>query len=142
MQERRTLEALIGEIESRTGWVPEQIEDEEDPEIRPIPCKKLVVLSDRDTGSDAERFIEAARRQGRGTVVGRNSLGALDYVRPLVRALDSALTLVYTCGMSESAYHGRGISGTGLAPDIHIPWSPAFLTEDPDLEAALGLIRG
>ncbi len=136
-QERDALEALMEEIEGKTGWVPEQIEDEEDPEIQPIPCGKLIVLSDRETGPDAERFIEAVRRLERGTILGRNTLGALDYVHPLARALDSSLTLVYSSGMSAEAYHGRGINGTGLDPDIHIPWSPAFLTEDPDLEAAL-----
>ena len=141
--DRNAIGELMEEIEGKTGWVPEQIaDDEEDPVIQPISCRKLVVLSDRETGSDAERFIEAVRRLGCGTILGRNTLGALDYVHPQVRALDSSLTLVYSCGMSSSAFHGKGISGTGLAPDIHIPWTSAFLTEDPDLEAALSLIRG
>ena len=141
-QECAELEALMKEIEGKTGWIPEQIEDDEDPMIQPISCKKLIVLSDRDTGSDAERFIEAVRRSGRGTLLGRNTLGALDYVRPLARPLDSSLTLVYSCGMRAEAFHGNGISGIGLAPDIHIPWTPMFLTGDPDLEAAIRLIHG
>ena len=140
-QERETLEAWRKEIEGKSGWVHEIMEDDEDPAIRPIPCQKLVVLTDRETGADAERFVEAVRRLERGTVVGRNTLGALDTVHPLARALDDSLTLVYSCGMRAEAFHGRKISGTGLAPDIHIPWSPAFLTEDPDLEAALRLMR-
>ena len=140
-EERGVLEAALQDIQDKTGWVSEPIIDEEDPAIPPVSCKQLVVLSDRETGSDAERFIEAVRRLGRGTVVGRNTLGALDYVRPLIRPLDSALTLVYSCGMRAEAYHGRKINGVGLAPDIHIPWSPAFLTEDPDIETALRLIQ-
>ena len=141
-QERSDLEALMEEIESKTGWVPEPFEEEYDPEILPLPCRKLVVLTDRETGSDAERFLEAVRRLGCGTTVGRSTLGALDYVHPLARPLDSSLTLVYSGGMRAEAYHGLRISGTGLAPDVHVPWSPEFLTEDPDLEAAFGLIRG
>ena len=140
-QECRTLEVWMEEIEGKTGWVRERIEDDEDPTIQPILHRTLVVLSDRDTGSDAERFIEAVRNLGRGTIVGRNTLGALDTVRPLARALDDSLTLVYSIGMRKEAYHGRGISGTGMPPDIHVPWSPGFLTEDPDLEAALCMMR-
>ena len=140
--ERQEMEALIGEIDGKTGWVAERIEEDEDPEIPPIPCRRLVVLTDRETGSDAERFAEAVRRLGRGTVIGRHTLGALDFVHPLARPLDGSLTLVYSCGMRAEAYNGRRINGTGLAPDIHIPWSPRFLPEDPDLEAALGRIDG
>ena len=140
-EERREIEALLEEIEGKTGWISETIEDDEDPAIQPIPCRKLVVLTDRETGSDAERFVEAVRNLGRGTILGRSTLGALDFVRPLARPLDSSLTLVYSCGMRAEAYHGGKINGTGIAPDIHMPWSPQFLTEDPDLEAAFRRIR-
>lgn len=139
-QERRVIEELLEEIDGKSGWVLERMEDEEDWEIPPLPCKRLIVLSDRETGPDAERFIEAVRRLDRGVIVGRNTMGALDYVHPQARALDDSLTLIYSCGMREEAYHGNRINGTGLAPDIHIPWSPAFLTEDPDLDSALRLL--
>lgn len=109
-------------------------------EVQPLPCKRLIVLSDRETGPDAELFIEAVRRLGRGIILGRNTMGALDYVHPQVRALDDSLTLIYSCGMREEAYHGNRINGIGLASDVHIPWTPAFLTGDPDIESALRLI--
>lgn len=139
-QERRVLEDLLEEIDGKSGWVLERMEDEEDLEVQPLPCKRLIVLSDRETGPDAELFIEAVRRLSRGIISGRNTMGALDYVHPQVKALDDSLTLIYSCGMREEAYHGNRINGIGLVPDVHIPWTPAFLTGDPDIEAALRLI--
>ena len=139
-EDRREMEGLLQELGSAEGWVPVRPGEAEDPAPAPIPCRRLIVLSDRETGADAERFIEALRRLGRGTVVGRHTLGALDYTHPLARALDSSLTLVYSCGMRAAAFHGEKINETGLAPDVHIPWSPAFLTEDPDLDAALAML--
>lgn len=140
-QERSSLETLLKEIGDKSGWVPEPAEDEDDPEIQPCPCKHLVVLSDRETGPDAELFIEAVRRLGCGAILGRNTLGALDYVHPQARMLDDSFTLIYSCGMRAEAYHGKRINGIGLSPDIHIPWTPAFLTGDPDIESALSLIH-
>lgn len=139
-QERCVIEELLEEIDGKSGWVLERMEDEEDLEIQPLPGKRLMVLSDRETGPDAELFIEAVRRLECGVILGRNTMGALDYVHPQARALDDSLTLVYSCGMRAEAYHGHRVSGTGLAPDVHVPWSPAFLTGDPDIESALRLI--
>lgn len=139
-QERCVIEELLEEIDGKSEWVLERTDDEEDLEVQPLPCKRLIVLSDRETGPDVELFIEAVRRLGRGIILGRNTMGALDYVHPQVRALDDSLTLIYSCGMREEAYHGNRINGIGLAPDVHIPWTPAFLTGDPDIESALRLI--
>lgn len=139
-QERCVIEELLEEIDGKSEWVLERTDAEEDLEVQPLPCKRLIVLSDRETGPDAELFIEAVRRLGRGIILGRNTMGALDYVHPQVRALDDSLTLIYSCGMREEAYHGNRINGIGLASDVHIPWTPAFLTGDPDIESALRLI--
>lgn len=139
-QERCVIEELLEEIDGKSEWVLERMDAEEDLEVQPLPCKRLIVLSDRETGPDAELLIEAVRRLGHGIILGRNTMGALDYVHPQVRALDDSLTLIYSCGMREEAYHGNRINGIGLAPDVHIPWTPAFLTGDPDIESALRLI--
>ncbi|MDO4547359.1 MAG: S41 family peptidase [Clostridia bacterium] len=140
-QVRNEIEALLSQLEDKSGWVFEPAEPEEDGAITPVSCGKLVILSDGETGADAEAFILAAKRLGRATVVGRNSMGAMDYCRPQLRALDDSMALVYSSAMRASAYEGNHMNGIGISADIHIPWTPEFLKKDLDMEAAIDVIN-
>ena len=133
---RGEIRHMLDEMAQKSGWVFEPSEEADDDVVQPLGAPALAILTDRETGPDAEMFVEACRRLGRAAVIGRNTMGALDCVRPVLCPLDDSLSLVYSTGLRPAAYRGEKISGTGLAPDVHIPWTPELLERDLDKMAA------
>ena len=84
-------------------------------------------------------FARRAASAGCGKVrtVGRATRGSLDYANLLSGALDERFSLVYPMAKTEAAHEGRGTLGRGLAPDVHVPFTPAECTHDLVLHAAL-----
>ena len=69
--------------------------------------------------------------------VGRATRGGLDYANLVVAPLDEIFSLVYPIAKTEDAHEGRGLRGRGLAPDVHVPFTPEECTRDLVLEQAL-----
>lgn len=106
----------------------------------PTP-KHVVILSDQYCGSSGDSFVKLAKLSPKVKVIGRNTMGVLDYSNVSYQPLEDHFTLMYPTSRMNSIDEGKGIDNIGIAPDIIIPWTPRHLSEDVDLLAALEFIR-
>lgn len=102
----------------------------------PAASARVVVLADRCTGEAAEWLVRAAKSAGYATVMGRATIGSLDNTCPRAVRLDDDLTLILPKATYLEALDGDATLGRGIAPDVHIPWTPAQLSRDVELETA------
>ena len=102
----------------------------------PAALARVVVLADRCTGEAAEWLVRAAKSAGYATVMGRATIGSLDNTCPRAVRLDDDLTLILPTATYLEALEGDATLGRGIAPDVHIPWTPAQLSRDVELETA------
>ena len=102
----------------------------------------VVVLADRCTGEAAEWLVRAAKSAGCATVMGRATIGSLDNTCPRAVRLDDDLTLILPTATYLEALEGDATLGRGIAPDVHIPWTPAQLSHDVELETACEAVVG
>lgn len=102
----------------------------------PAALARVVVLADRCTGEAAEWLVRAAKSAGCATVMGRATIGSLDNTCPRAVRLDDDLTLILPTATYLEALEGDATLGRGIAPDVHIPWTPAQLSRDVELETA------
>lgn len=102
----------------------------------------VVVLADRCTGEAAEWLVRAAKSAGYATVMGRATIGSLDNTCPRAVRLDDDLTLILPTATYLEALEGDATLGRGIVPDVHIPWTPAQLSHDVELETACEAVVG
>lgn len=102
----------------------------------PAASARVVVLADRCTGEAAEWLVRAAKSAGYASVMGRATIGSLDNTCPRAVRLDDDLTLILPTATYLEALEGDATLGRGIAPDVHIPWTPAQLSRDVELETA------
>lgn len=102
----------------------------------------VVVLADRCTGEAAEWLVRAAKSAGYATVMGRATIGSLDNTCPRAVRLDDDLTLILPTATYLEALEGDATLGRGIAPDVHIPWTPAQLSHDVELATACERVTG
>jgi carboxyl-terminal processing protease len=102
------------------------------PQTRPLFMKKpLVILTDRRTGSAAERLAAGLQGAGRATVVGEETFGK--GVGQVGRLLPGGEMLLVTA-LENLTREGRPLQGRGVVPDV-----PG--TDDDSLEKAKELLR-
>lgn len=112
------------------------------PELKGISVspKQIFLLSDVYCGSSGENFVEMMKWMPKVTVVGRATMGILDYSNcSSVEFADYILT--YPTSRSLSIDVGKGMTNKGVIPDIEIPWTQKHLTEDIDLKYIIDLIK-
>jgi hypothetical protein len=97
----------------------------------------VVLLTDTFTENAAETFVQMAQHSPLVTIVGRPTMGSIDYSGIVALAFDEKYALVYPMSKTEAAVHGRGVSGRGLFPDRYVAWTPEEGHRDILLEAAL-----
>ena len=102
----------------------------------------VVVLADRCTGEAAEWLVRAAKSAGYAAVMGRATIGSLDNTCPRAVRLDDDLTLILPTATYLEALEGDATLGRGITPDVHIPWTPAQLSHDVELETACERVAG
>ncbi|MGV8084074.1 MAG: S41 family peptidase [Coriobacteriia bacterium] len=156
----RQLEALAAEGASGddAGWIAEEIaslraksgkgylfeRDEDLPSLDFLveggrPEQRVIVLADTFCENAAETFVEVAKRSKKVTVVGRPTMGNIDYCNHITIALDDAFAFSYPISKTKRAWEGRGISGRGVAVDVYVPWTPEECVRDVLLERAVEL---
>ena len=124
----------VHEMESAEAFYPDvQFSRSADGPAAPA---RVVVLADRCTGEAAEWLVRAAKSAGYASVMGRATIGSLDNTCPRAVRLDDDLTLILPTATYLEALEGDVTLGRGIAPDVHIPWTPAQLSRDVELETA------
>ena len=121
------------------GYVEETVQPDSHP-IQAAPTgQRVLILTDVTTADAAEWLVRLARTSARVTVVGRATSGNLDYANPLAMAFEDRFILVYPMSKTKDAAEGRGMRGTGILPDHHVPFMPEECTRDVILQHALAL---
>lgn len=110
--------------------------------VSPSPAapERVVVITDTFCEDEGETFVALCKRCGsKVTVIGRPTMGTLDYFDPITIAVHEKMTLSYPIRMTHAAHEGRGISEKGLSVDEYIPWTPDEIGRDLLLERAMAL---
>ncbi|WP_449354915.1 S41 family peptidase [Virgibacillus natechei] len=97
----------------------------------------IFVLSDYYCGSLGDTFVSNAKKSPKVTVVGRPTMGIMDYFN-VVTVDYGDYEFIY--GISKM-HQNYSINGQGIEPHIYIPWTPAHLKEDKDLAYVLEKIQ-
>ncbi|MGN7115804.1 S41 family peptidase [Lysinibacillus odysseyi] len=103
--------------------------------------KRVIVLSDTFCGSSGDSFVEICKKSSKVTVIGRATMGVNDYANLATQTWDSGFVLKYPTSRLSRIDEGNGMTGVGILPHIHIPWTPDHLREDIDMEHALNLLK-
>lgn len=138
---RGMIEDMIRELEEKSGrgmiW-------EEDEELltdeRQVGGKgafeKVIILSDTYCEYAGETFLELCKKSPRVTVLGRPTMGNIDYCNPISILYDGKYTFSYPMSKTRAAAEGRGVSGKGVPVDLYVPFTPAECVRDVLLERA------
>ena len=124
------------------GYVPYQQESEEFfPEVRGghYP-EQIFILSDIYCASSGDNFVQMMKQFKKVTVVGRPTLGILDYSNCCTVDYDN-FCLMFPTYRCLSVDQGKGMTDQGVLPDIEIPWTPTHFERDVDLDKCLELIH-
>jgi hypothetical protein len=101
----------------------------------------VVVLTDTWCRDGGESFVQAAHRAG-AVLLGRPTLGMLDFCGDVHYALDERFTLTWPTAMTAQAHAGKGVMGQGIAPDVYVPWTPEECQRDVLCQRAMEYIKG
>lgn len=146
------LDALVADLTAKRG--AGLVADETDyypdarfaaaPELEALARRggRVVVLADRYTGEAAEWLAKAAKAVGAATVAGRATAGSIDNTCPRVVRLDEDFSLVVPTAKYLAACGEGATLGRGVAPDVHVAWTPEQLERDVELERACAIACG
>lgn len=135
---------LMAELEEKIGqgsvW-EEDVELAEDETVVGGRCvaEKIIILSDTYCEYAGETFIQLCKKSPRVTVIGRPTMGNVDYCNPISVLYDDKFTFTYPISKTKAAMEGEGVSGKGVAVDQYIPWTPVECTLDVILNRALAV---
>lgn len=101
--------------------------------------KQVVVLSDVMCGSSGDNFVATMKNLPKVTVMGRGTMGVLDYSNCCSLELDD-YKLLFPTSRWLAIDDNKGMTDKGIEPDIVIPWTPEHLAHDVDLEKALSFL--
>lgn len=102
---------------------------------------RVAVLTDVTCGSSGDSFVEATKKSPKVKVIGRPTAGLNDYSNLAVMESADTFALYYPTSRLSIIDKGKGMSGIGIQPHIHIPWTPEHIQEDVDLKLALQLLQ-
>lgn len=134
----QSLNQDIKEVEAHFGDGFIEVPEEDDFEIKGTSTPaKVYILTDYFCASSGETFISNAKKSNKVTVVGRPTMGIMDYFN-VVTVDYGDFELSY----SISKMHENSFTyGKGIQPDIYIPWTPVHIEKDQDLNYVLELIK-
>ena len=98
--------------------------------------EKIILLTDVTCGSSGDNFVDILKKMPKVTVIGRPTLGILDYSN-CCEADFGDYALLYPTSRSLAIDAGCGMTDKGVLPDIEVVWTPEHLETDVDLERAL-----
>lgn len=101
---------------------------------------QIIVMTDVMCGSAGDSFVELAKKSSKVTIIGRATLGLNDYANLVSAKWEEGFELMYPSSRLTRIDKGNGMTGVGITPHIHIPWTPEHLTEDVDMKKVLELL--
>lgn len=102
--------------------------------------RKVYVLTDEDCASSGDAFVYEIGKCSKVTVVGRPTMGILDYSNCSCQDY-GRYELVYPTSRLLCLDAGVHMRRCGIPVDVHIPWTPEHCRRDADLDAVLALIH-
>lgn len=122
------------------GWVEETVDLwEDEPEIIHPRGNETILLTDTFCEGAAESFALLAKKEQRAKLVGRATMGSLDYAGMISVLLSDEMVFTYPMSITRAARDGQGFRGKGIQPDFPLPFTPAECTRDLILEQACRL---
>ena len=89
----------------------------------------VAILIDTWCENEAEQFVRIAKEQGRTKLIGRPTMGNIDYLNPIkVRYENYEFT--YPISKTDAAKNGNGVNDKGIEPDQYIPFKSLELMEE------------
>ncbi|MCM3238899.1 S41 family peptidase [Heyndrickxia oleronia] len=141
---KKVLKIFLREWEKNKGkgFVQFDLSDLEDTIIqgRKNP-EQIIVMTDVTCGSSGDSFVEICKRSSKVTVIGRPTAGLNDYANLAVMKWHDQFELWYPTSRLSRIDNGKGMTGVGIKPHIHIPWTPKHLIDDVDIQTALKLLE-
>lgn len=117
--------------------------DEEESELSGVGTtlpRRVYVLTDSFCGSSGDAFVEILRNSSKVTVVGRPTMGILDYSN-VTQAVYDCGTLIYPTSRRLALDRGEAMGGRGVPVDVYIPFTQEHLRRDVDLDTVLEMIH-
>ena len=102
--------------------------------------EQIFVLSDIYCASSGDNFVKMMKSFKKVTVIGRPTLGILDYSNCCKVDYDDYF-LMFPTSRWLAIDKGKGMTDKGVLPDIEVPWTPAHFERDVDLDKCLELIE-
>ena len=99
----------------------------------------VIVLADVYCGSAGDSFVDLVKKSSKVTVIGRATMGLNDYSNLVSMKWEEGFELMYPTSCL-SLEEGQGMTGVGIVPHIHIPWTPEHIKEDLDMKKAIELL--
>lgn len=143
-EERASLEVFRADLLAKRGQGFVRYEAPDDGGVLQVvglssALERVVVLADVTCGSSGDNFVWVASLLDKVTVMGRPTMGILDYANCCDADFDQ-FRLVLPTSRYLGIDAGRGLTDKGILPDIHIPWTPEHLERDVDVEMALAFL--
>ena len=138
------VQEMMAELDEKSGqgmiW-EDDVELAEDETVVGGRCvaEKIIILSDTYCEYAGETFIQICKKSPRVIVIGRPTMGNVDYCNPISVLYDEKFTFTYPISKTKAAKEGMGVSGRGVAVDQYIPWTPVECTLDVILNRAIAL---
>lgn len=101
--------------------------------------EKVFIICDEDCASSGDAFADMMRKSEKVTVVGRPTMGICDFSN-CTRMDYGDYVLYYPTSRLMCLDHGVQMRGHGVGVDVHVPWTPAHLKKDIDLEKVFEII--
>lgn len=101
--------------------------------------KKVYVITDEECASSGDAFVYDIGKCGKVTVVGRPTMGILDYSNCSGVFYDDYV-LVYPTSRSLYLDNGEHMRHRGVPVDVLVPWTPEHCRRDVDLDTVLEMI--
>ena len=102
--------------------------------------RKVFILTDEGCASSGDAFVYEISKCSKVTVVGRPTMGILDYSNCSGQDY-GRYKLGYPTSRLLCLDEGIHMRRCGIPVDIHIPWTPEHCQRDVDFETVLALIR-
>lgn len=106
------------------GWVKgkQELFADEETCITKVGPEDVIILIDTWCENEAEQFVRIAKTQGRAKLIGRPTMGNIDYLN-LIKVRYENYELTYPISKTDAAKNGNGINDKGIEPDQYIPFT-------------------